>query len=220
MRLKTRITKKWIFIILLIIVILPPVVDLIIVRQQTPTIVEWALHSKKCVLNVDSFDKKRIDILLKVEDPSFYENKGLDFHSLGAGLTTISQGVGKIFYFDNFKPGFRKIRLIFLTRFALYPLVSKRDVLQIFINYVYFGNYKSAEIRGFEQASNVYFNKRFHDISDEEYLSLVAMIINPNRFDLFNHKAQNKERVSRIKKLLTCKCRPNGWNDEELDGCK
>ncbi len=49
MRLKTLVTKKWIFIILLIIVILPPIIDLSIIRQQTPVIVESALHSKKCI---------------------------------------------------------------------------------------------------------------------------------------------------------------------------
>lgn len=198
----------------------PPIVDLILVRMKTPQLIDSFAASDKCVLDIEEIDKERIAIVLTVEDPTFYTNKGLDFSSPGAGFTTLSQGLGKILYFDKFKPGIRKIRLLFLTRFALYPLVSKKEILHLFFNYAYFGNYQGKEIRGFEFASNIYFKKSFKDLTLDQFLSLEAMLINPYEYNITAKKAKNNERVVRIKKLLACNCRPINWNDDLLNGCK
>ena len=214
--------KKRNIIILTVICLLifPPIIDLIWVRIQTPKIIETLLKSDTCVLNIDTISKERINILLTVEDPTFFENNGLDFTSAGAGFTTISQGIGKFMYFDNFKPGLRKLRLIFITRFALYPLVSKKEILTIFINYVYLGNYNGKEIRGFESASHIYYKKSFNKLTTDEFLSLVAMLINPNEYNIINNRAKNADRVTRIKKLIACNCKPINWKDDNLNGCK
>lgn len=211
--------KNIIFLVLICFIVIPPTIDLIIVRQKTPNIVGSLLKSDKCVLKIDNIPKERIDIILKIEDPTFFNNKGLDFSSPGAGFTTISQGLGKIIYFDNFKPGIRKVRLIILTRFALYPLVSKKDILTLFINYVYFGNYQGKEIRGFENAARIYYNKPFDSLTIDEFISLEAMLINPNQFSLFVNKDKNIERVARIKNFLSGNCKPENWRDDELNGC-
>lgn len=213
-------TRKIIVITVICLIMLPPAIDLTWVRVKTPGIVESLLKSDQCVLDIDNISKGRITMLLTVEDPTFYENKGLDFSSPGAGFTTISQGLGKILYFDGFKPGLRKIRLIFLTRYALYPLVSKQEILHLFINYAYLGNYRGKEIRGFEQASRVYYKKSFEELTNDEFLSLVAMLINPNEYNVVENEEKNHERVLRIKKLLACNCRPVDWKDDVLNGCK
>ena len=38
-----------------------------------------------------------MNILIKVEDPDFYDHKGVDFKMPGEGITTITQGVVKNF---------------------------------------------------------------------------------------------------------------------------
>ena len=73
---------------------------------------------------------RRTAILLRVEDPTFYTNKGLDFATPGAGMTTVSQSLGKRIFFERFRPGFPKGELIVLTRFALYPKVDKQRTLK------------------------------------------------------------------------------------------
>ena len=62
----------------------------------------------------------RIAMLLAVEDPTFWTNDGTDFFSRGAGTTTLTQSLAKGLYFPSgFHPGFEKIELILIAKFAL-----------------------------------------------------------------------------------------------------
>ncbi len=108
-------------------------------RQRTPGIIQAALASDAVQLSLDEFGKARLDTLLRVEDPAFYRHKGIDLKSPGAGMTTITQGLVKIHYFDRFQQGIAKIRQTLIARFALDSLVTKSDQLLLFINEVYFG---------------------------------------------------------------------------------
>ncbi|KPU27133.1 hypothetical protein TR13x_06760 [Caloranaerobacter sp. TR13] len=154
-----------------------------------------------------------MDILLKVEDPNFYNHKGIDFKTPGAGITTITQGLVKKFYFENFRPGIAKIKQTLIARFALNPLVSKDDQLKLFINYVYLGKLDGNPIYGFANASERYFGKPFSQLSEEEYISLVAMIIAPNKFNVIKNPEANSNRVERIKLLIRGEYVPKGLMD-------
>lgn len=200
--------------------ILIQIIGLISARIQTPKIMENAMNSKLMVLNTDSLNKDQINILLMVEDPAFYSHKGVDHKSPGAGRTTISQGLVKIFYFKKFKPGIAKIRQTLIARFVFDHLVSKDDQLSLFINYVYLGNNKGEEIRGFEKAANIYYNKSFSELTYDEYTTLIAMIINPIRYGIKRNPESNKERVTRIKKYLAGECQPLNWKDSDYKGCE
>lgn len=195
-------------------------IDILIVRSNMPQLAQKYLKHGEQHISSDSIGSRRIAILLRVEDPTFNTNNGLDFTTPGAGFTTISQGVGKFMLFDAFEPGIRKLRLYYLTRFALTPLIPKKQILDIFINHAYLGNSNGKEIRGFGAASRIYFKKPYRNLTDEEYLSLVAMLANPNEYSIALKPAANKDRCSRIKKLLNGTCKPTGWADVELHGCR
>ena len=100
-------------------------------------------------------------ILLKIEDPAFYEHEGLDFKSLGQGMTTLSQALVKRLYFEKFKPGFAKIEQSLIARFVLHKHFSKDEQLRLFLNLGYFGTLAGEEIIGFSQAAKVYYDKPF-----------------------------------------------------------
>ncbi|HRW30040.1 MAG TPA: transglycosylase domain-containing protein, partial [Emcibacteraceae bacterium] len=121
---------------------------------------------------------KRLSLLLKVQDENFFTHGGTDF--LLGRMTTISQSLVKYLYFENFQKGIQKIRQSLIARFAFDPLVSKDKQLNLFLNLVYMGQVDGKEVRGFNQAAHVYFNKDLSDISDEEYLSLLVMLSSPN----------------------------------------
>ena len=217
---KIKILKTSGLIIIILIFILP-CIDLIIAKLKTNQIVQKIQISENYNLKLDSIDEQKINELLIVEDPGFYNHKGLDFKSLGAGWTTISQGIVKLLYFKKFQPGIKKIRLILITRFVFNSSVSKDTQLELFYNYAYLGNdYNGVAICGFLNASRFYFKKDFNDISNDEYLSLIAMLINPNKYRIDKHPEWNKERLFRIKKLINGYCKPNDWKDCELEGCK
>ena len=160
-------------------------------------------------LQLSSLTERQLNILLKIEDPTFFEHQGVDFSTPGAGITTITQGLVKHIYFDKFKPGIAKIKQTLMARFVLDPLMPKEMQLRRFINTVYLG----PNSRGFEEASNHYFNKKFEQLTEDQYIALVAMIIAPMAFNIEKHPEQNKQRVIRIKQVISGEYHTKGLFD-------
>ncbi|MCG8487828.1 MAG: transglycosylase domain-containing protein [Chromatiales bacterium] len=147
--------------------------------------------------------------LLKIEDPNFYHHAGIDLTTPGAGITTITQALVKKLYFERFTPGIAKIKQTLIARFVLDPLMSKEMQLRRFINTVYLG----PKAKGFEQAANHYFNRPFDQISDDQFLALVAMIIAPETFNIEKYPERNRARVARLKRVINGEYEPKGLFD-------
>ncbi|MCM2267118.1 MAG: transglycosylase domain-containing protein [Elusimicrobiales bacterium] len=182
-------------------------------RRATPAIIQAALAPEKITLTPADLPRRRVDQLLKVEDPAFLDHNGVDLKTPGAGLTTITQALVKIFYFKEFKPGFAKLKQTLIARFVMTPLVSKQDQLTLFLNYAYLGNCRGTEVRGFTAAAQCYYYKKVERLKEDEYLSLVAMLIAPDTFSPVANPQANKDRVARIKKLIAGEYVPAGALD-------
>ncbi len=128
-------------------------------------------------------------------------------------MTTITQSLVKIYYFKHFKPGLAKIQQTLIARFALDPLTSKDDQLTLFINNLFFGNVAGKPVIGFEAAARIYYQKPLNQLNEEEYLSIVAMIIAPVNFNILNRPAANAERTRRIKKVVSGEYKPKQLMD-------
>jgi membrane peptidoglycan carboxypeptidase len=176
-------------------------------------IFERLLAEGSGVIGLRDIPAKRIEQLLAVEDPGFYEHKGVDLSTPGAGLTTITQAMVKYLYFDQFQPGFMKVEQTLIAWLAVDPLINKDDQLTAFINTAYLGHVDGIEVRGFPAAARVYFEKALDELTSDEYLSLVAMLIAPDGFSVKYHADKNRERVTRIKKVLSGEYRPKGNRD-------
>ena len=164
--------------------------------------------------------RKRVDQLLKVEDPTFWTNKGIDLSTPGASMTTLSQGLGKHIFFDRFRPGWNKPELILLTRFALYPEVDKKRTLQAIVANSYFGTNRGRAVTGFADGARTWFGKRLSELPEDEYLQLVAMLVAPDSLKPGRDDAGRLDRVERIKRLRANQCKPAGLRDTMLEGCK
>jgi membrane peptidoglycan carboxypeptidase len=97
--------------------------------------------------------------------------------------------------------------------------VPKDEQLRLFVNLAYMGTSNGHSIVGFSQAAQAYFGKNFQNLTDEEYLSLVAVLVAPERFSPRMHPAENKQRVARIRRLLAGSCAPTGHSDVEYVAC-
>lgn len=182
-------------------------------RADTPTIVESYYQSGRIKITVNELSKRQVDILLKVEDPAFFQHHGVDLKTPGAGWTTITQGLAKQFYFANFQPGIMKIKQTLCARFALDPLVPKETQLNLYINLMYFGN----GIYGLKDAAQYYFGKNVPELTEDEYISLIACLISPAELNVKSHARENAERVRRIKKVLSGEYTPTGVFDITYD---
>ena len=127
----------------------------------------------------------------------------------------------KWYYFEDFQPGLAKIRQSLIARFALDPLVSKRDQLTLFINNVWLANVDGRDVRGLAEGARVFYGKRFQELTSDEFLSLLVFD-QPARLNVRVDPAGNARRVRQIKRLLAGECRrggllrwaPNCWTEE------
>lgn len=169
---------------------------------------------------IDQIPPERIDWLIRVEDPTFWTNDGVDLSTPGAGQTTLAQGLGKRLFFKSFRPGplkLAKLELMVLTRFALIPTVSKRDILRATVATAYLGSDDAGPVYGFAQGARRWFRKPLEALAPEEFLALVAMLPAPNA--LKPGGPENAERVRRMRRLLAGACAPKTLDDIYFVDC-
>lgn len=186
-------------------------------RRETPELVNNILRSEQMQLELTDLTDRQLDALLKVQDANFYHHKGYDFETPGTGLTSLSQGLVKLYYFNKFKPGIAKIEQTLIARYAFDALTPKDTILKLFVNNAYLGQGDSGPIYGFEPAAHYHFHKKFVELSWEEYLSLIAMIRAPDAFHYLNKPDANNLRVARIKKMLSGEYIPKDNSDQFYD---
>lgn len=105
--------------------------------------------------------------VIAIEDHRFYNHNGIDIlsilrstyvnfkiKSLDYGASTITQQVGRLMYFTQEKSPIRKVAEIFVA-FDLEKNYSKDEILELYLNLMYFGN----GYYGIYDASEGFFNK-------------------------------------------------------------
>jgi membrane peptidoglycan carboxypeptidase len=188
---------------------------------DTPQVVAQATAPDRVKLPFEEIPNEYQHILLTVEDPNFYSHHGVDFTTPGAGWTTITQGIVKIYFYNGFTPGIFRYRKLeqSLIAWVFNHRVDKRTQLLIFINSAYFGHYGGRDIIGFTDAARAYFNKDFSKLRSEEFVALVAMLVGPDEFNVALQPRRNRERVLRINRLLNGECKPTGHADVFYNAC-
>lgn len=174
-------------------------------------------------------------ILLQVEDKSFYDHYGVDFHK-GQGEQTISAAVVGMLYFDvgrlpdpygTVQSLLKRARnccaiadpAFYWMAWLIDRKLTKEEQLRIFISNVYMGSYQGDVIYGLPGASRVYQGKPLGELDDLEWVELVAMIENPTRYHPSEQPSALQKRVQRIKNYLAGQCQPQSVYDTELRTC-
>ncbi len=182
-------------------------------RARTPEIIRQARQNVAVWHPLSEFSDWQIKALLAVEDPGFYRHRGIDLHTPGAGLTTLTQGLAKKLYFHPFKPGIRKLKLMLLARWVVDPLVSKEEQLELFVNLIFLGKSGGQSVIGLGEAARVYYGRSLAELTEQQYLSLVAMIIAPVNFHVKDHFEANAERTRRLARVVSGEYQPRGLMD-------
>ena len=187
---------------------------------RTPGIVREAEATIAEPVDPSELPTGRIEDLLAVEDPAFRSHHGVDVSTPGAGWTTITQGLAKDLYFDEFRPGRLAKLEQSLAALVLDARTSKDRQLRLFLGRAYLGEAPTGSVNGFAPAARVWLGKDVRQLDRREFLSLVAMVIGPNEYELGDHPERNAERVARIERLLAGECRPAGWRDVTYEACE
>lgn len=175
------------------------------------------------------------DILLRIEDPTFYSHPGLSLAD-GQGVATISSALARdLFLYDGrlagiqgalqglYRSVFECCKKVDLGRdtmaLVLDARVSKERLLAMYVAGVYMGRHEGRQVRGLEQAARAYLGKPLGALDEDEMAGLVAMIKAPNDFHPVRNPAAYAVRLARVRAVLTGQCRPAGWRDTDYAHC-
>jgi len=122
------------------------------------------------------------DAVLAIEDARFYSHSGVDYKGVlraalanldngkSQGASTITMQVARNAYLSSEKSYTRKIFEVLLT-FKLEHLLSKDQILEIYMNQVFLGN----RSYGFAAAAETYFGKRLNRLNIAEAAMLAGL---------------------------------------------
>ncbi len=205
--------KRRLFILLLTVVFLPAVIVSVVALfayVRAPRLVENLDHTGALHLSPNDLTPTRICSVLAAQDRTFYHHHGLAILNGPPLHTTITQTVCKGLFFNGFSPGTFRYRKLLLMALALgFDLrVSKETQLLLFINRVYFGSAGDMEMMGFSAAARTFYKKDVREITDQEFLGLLAMLVGPNRYHVIRNPEANAERVHMLQETVKRNCRP------------
>jgi 1A family penicillin-binding protein len=161
---------------------------------------------RRTVVPISDISQSLIDATLAAEDANFYENPGVDlkgivravFQNLQAdetvsGASTITQQLVRNVILDPQERAqrnmSRKIREGLLA-YQLTQKYSKTDILQMYLNEVYYGNLAY----GVEAAAQTYFSKSARDLTLPEAALIAGLPQAPALYDPLKNPGAAKER--------------------------
>jgi membrane carboxypeptidase/penicillin-binding protein len=178
---------------------------------------------------------RQTEILLKVEDPTFYQHRGLSLAD-GQGVATISSAVaGQLFLSERKLPGMRGAmqtwyRGVFacckridlgrdVMALVLDAKLSKDRQLALYVSHVYMGTDRGEQVTGLPHAAQHYVGKPLDHTTEQEFIALVAMIKAPNLYHPERNRAAHRLRTARLQAMLSGQCQPAGWFDTTYSRC-
>ncbi|MGE4241683.1 penicillin-binding protein 1A [Ramlibacter sp.] len=177
---------------------LPDVSDLLDYRPKLPL----RVYSRDGVL-IGEFGEERRNLtpigqipkvmkeaVLAIEDSRFYSHGGVDYRGLlraglanlgrakSQGASTITMQVARNVYLSTEKTFTRKLYEVLLT-FKLEHLLSKDQILEIYMNQIFLGN----RAYGFAAASEAYFGKPMKELTIAEAAMLAGLPKAPSAYN-------------------------------------
>ncbi|MCB0352581.1 MAG: transglycosylase domain-containing protein, partial [Bdellovibrionales bacterium] len=165
-----------------------------------------------------SFERLAPDVVnavIAIEDERFLNHPGIDFLGIARavytnvlagkvvqGGSTITQQLAKNLFFSPERSLKRKLSEA-LAALSLEFRLSKPEILELYLNSVFFGQEGNVALHGVESASRSYFRKSASDLTLEESALLAGIIQAPSAYSPRRHPDRAKERRNQVlKKLL------------------
>ena len=158
----------------------------------------------------DEYPKDLVNMLLLVEDQSFFNHSGVDFKEILRvlygylfdekelrGASTISQQLIKNSLLSRDKTLSRKVEEA-LMAIILELSYDKKFILERYMNTVYLAQQGSTAFHGFASGSLHYFEKDVSSLNLREMATLVALLKGPSYFNPANFPDRLKKRVEMI----------------------
>jgi penicillin-binding protein 1B len=140
-----------------------------------------------------------VQAVVAIEDRRFFEHSGVNyartmecavqdaftFH-LACGASTLTQQLARTSFLSQQKTFKRKAAEFMIAR-RLEERFNKQQIFALYASEVNLGQSGPAPIRGFGQASHVYFDEHLNQLDLAQCALLAGMIQRPNYFNPFRH---------------------------------
>src|SRR5260370_21462978 len=170
-----------------------------------------SLREKRRPVRYDDLPPLLVHAILSAEDKRFFEHPGFDFIRIAGaawadlrhaqhfqGASTITMQVARTYFLSTDRTWQRKLAEAMFS-FELEQRFSKQRIFEMYANEVYLGNRGSFGIRGFAEASEVYFGKDLRQLTLPECAFLAGLIRAPNYYSVADRHperaAQARDRV-------------------------
>lgn len=150
---------------------------------------------------IDEIPAVMKNAVLAIEDARFYSHSGVDYKGLvraaianlarvkSQGASTITMQVARNVYLSSEKTFTRKLYEVLLT-FKLEHLLTKDQILEIYMNQIFLGN----RAYGFAAACETYFGKPLKDITVAEAAMLAGLPKAPSAYNPVSNPSRARSR--------------------------
>jgi penicillin-binding protein 1B len=151
-----------------------------------------------------------VHAVLAAEDARFFQHHGLDpkgifralytnlrYGTIRQGGSTITQQLVKNYFLSSERTFSRKIQEIFLA-ITMEVLYEKKDILEIYLNEIYFGQKDSIAINGIGEAALFYYGKEVHHLTLAEAATIGGLIRAPNLYSPYINPSRAMVRRSAV----------------------
>jgi len=158
----------------------------------------------------DDYPRELINMLLLVEDQSYFYHHGVDFKEITRavygylfegkalrGASTITQQLIKNTLLSREKTFSRKSEEV-LMAMLIELSYDKEFILERYMNTVYLAQKGDMAYHGFTAGGHFYFNKDIKDLNLEEMAILVALLKGPSYYNPINYPDRLNRRVRMI----------------------
>ena len=160
--------------------------------------------------SIKRYPKEMVNMLLLVEDQSFFQHWGIDFKEIVRvfysylledkairGASTITQQLIKNTLLSRDKTLSRKIDEA-LMAMLMELNYDKNFILERYMNTVYLAQQGSMAFHGFASARPFYFDKKVDDLDLREMATLVALLKGPSYYHPVKHPERLNNRLEMI----------------------
>lgn len=169
------------------------------------------IKEKSNFINIEDVSKDYLNATIAVEDHHFYKHLGFDIIAttnalfsnilsgsfVGRGGSTITQQLAKNMYFEQDKKLERKVAEL-LVAFQLEEKLTKDEILELYINIIYFGD----GYYGIKTASSGYYNKEPINLSFDEALLLAGLPSAPSVYSPTVSERLAHERKAQVRSAM------------------
>ncbi len=179
-------------------------------------------RERRQLVSVNRVPQHVIHAILAAEDNRFFQHAGIDLGGIirafitnlregkiRQGGSTLTQQLAKNYFLTPARTYQRKLKEI-LTALVLEVQYEKEEILEIYLNEIYWGQKGSVSVNGIGEASLFYFDKPVDALSLEEAATLAGLIKGPNAYSPY----VNPSRCLKRRNDILVAMHQNGWVDQ------